>query len=434
MLQRLFILPFLLLLAAACQPTAEALPAPTVIPFATMTPGRLLRGPLPTVEAVPGGPGLANPATAVALANRPTPTPDYAYCPPAATTSLAAKPATGRDMADAITRFLTQGGAPATLESRLRSEWNALGEHGAVRADFDLTGEGAGDVIVTYAAPDEGGMLLILTCGDGRYGARYLFAGGDSAPQVIQVGDMTFDGVPEVLFAAPTCAGSRCRHTIQLVSWRGDLGRFVSLLASDITAEELPTVSDMDNDQIAEIVLQSTNRGDATTGPLRTGMTIYDWNGAAYVQSITQLDPPRFRIQVIHEADRALNRLNAHEAIPLYRLALENVDLQPWLNDEGPALESYARYRLLLAAAYTEDPGLLQAYQDILDRFPDSETAPVYVPLATTFWNAFQVTHNLRSACLEAHEFIETHPEALGLLNRYGERSPTATPESVCPF
>ena len=62
------------------------------------------------------------------------------------------------------------------------------------------------------------------------------------------------------------------------------------------------------DDQIAEIVLQFTNAGNATTGPLRTGMTIYDWNGAAYVQSITQLDPPRFRIQVIHEADRLLNR------------------------------------------------------------------------------------------------------------------------------
>ncbi|MFO7321605.1 MAG: hypothetical protein DIU68_007735 [Chloroflexota bacterium] len=432
---RLYIASLLLLLVAACQPAVEAPPAPTVIPFPTMTPGRLLRGALPTVEANANAAGLANPATAVALANRPTPTPDYSHCPPPATTSLPPLPDTGRAMAEAITRFLSEGGAPATLESRLRNDWDVLGENGLVRADFDLTGEGASDVIVAYQTPDEGGMLLILSCGDGRYVPRYQYAGGDSAPQIIQIGDMTFDNSPELLFVATTCeSGSRCRHNTELVTWSSQLGRFVSLLGSDIVAEVLPTVSDMDNDQIAEIVLQFTNAGNATTGPLRTGMTIYDWNGAAYVQSITQLDPPRFRIQVIHEADRLLNRLNAHDAIPLYRLALDDASLEPWLNDEGPVLESYALYRLLLAHAYLDDGGVLEAYQTILDRFPDTETAPVYAPLATAFWNAFQVTNNLRSACLEVHEFIQTRPEAVDLLNRYGERSPTATPQTICPF
>lgn len=432
---RLYIASLLLLLVAACQPAVEAPPAPTVIPFPTMTPGRLLRGALPTVEANANAAGLANPATAVALANRPTPTPDYSHCPPPATTSLPPLPDTGRAMAEAITRFLSEGGAPATLESRLRNDWDVLGENGLVRADFDLTGEGASDVIVAYQTPDEGGMLLILSCGDGRYVPRYQYAGGDSAPQIIQIGDMTFDNSPELLFVATTCeSGSRCRHNTELVTWSSQLGRFVSLLGSDIVAEVLPTVSDMDNDQIAEIVLQFTNAGNATTGPLRTGMTIYDWNGAAYVQSITQLDPPRFRIQVIQQADRNLANGNTNEAIALYELALQNTELRNWFNDDEAVLRSYALYRLITAYAFTENENLLPAFQSMQQNYPDPLNAPVYVQMATSFWNALQVTGNLRSACIEAQNIARSRADAINLLTRYRGQAPAYTAESLCPF
>ena len=100
---RLYSLLLLIALLVACQ--LDALPAvgPTVIPFPTMTPGQVLRGPLPTVPA--GGSisasGLSNPATAVALANRPTATPDYAACPPPAQGGLLPAPAVLRQRATA---------------------------------------------------------------------------------------------------------------------------------------------------------------------------------------------------------------------------------------------------------------------------------------------------------------------------------------------
>src|SRR5690606_14885761 len=113
-----------------------------------------------------------------------------------------------------------------------------------------------------------------------------------------------------------------CQYQNHLITWQSQLGRFVNLIDGEIESESLPAPSDVDNDQIAEIIVRMENGGNAETGPLRTGVNIWDWNGASYVQSITQLDPPRFRIQVIHEADRLLSRLNADEAISLYQLAL----------------------------------------------------------------------------------------------------------------
>jgi hypothetical protein len=50
------------------------------------------------------------------------------------------------------------------------------------------------------------------------------------------------------------------------------------------------------------------------------------------------------------------------------------------------------------------------------------------------FWNALQVTHNLHSACVEVQAIINAWPEAVGLLNRYGSRSPVYNASDLCPF
>jgi hypothetical protein len=429
----LYSLLLILVLVAACQPEVQAIMPPTAIPFPTMTPGQVVRGPLATAAPLDNS-IISNPATAVALANRPTATPNYADCPPSASASLPPVPLTGRDMVDAIDMYLTSGGDPAALEAVLRDDWAALSS-GAVRTDFDLTGEGTADIVVSLQTPDEGGMLVVFTCSDGRYTLRYQATYEGSAPQLVQVGDMNYDNLPELMFSSQRCeAADACSTTTQLITWRNDLGRFVSLLNGEIVSADAPTVEDMDADEVGEIVVRFTNPGSATTGPLRTGITIYDWNGASYVQSISQLDPPRFRIQVIHEADRALNRLNAQEAVPLYQLSLQSTSLEPWLNDEGPILQSYALYRLMLASAYVADGNTVDAFQQIIELYPDGENAPVYVPLAMTFWNAYQVTNNLRSACQEVKEFISARPEAVDLLNRYGSRSPIYTDTTLCPF
>ncbi len=93
-----------------------------------------------------------------------------------------------------------------------------------MRGDVDLTGEGTPEVIVTYTTPDEGGVLLIDGCIDGRYLTRYQAALGGATPQLLNVGDMNFNQIPEVLFTSQDCTRASCSFRTQIVTWDPDAG------------------------------------------------------------------------------------------------------------------------------------------------------------------------------------------------------------------
>lgn len=425
------LLLILLPILAACQTNSPAANAPTQVVFPTMTAGRVVEAPLSQSLGVPLD-GLSNPATAIALANRPTATPNYRTCPtPNDSISLDANaPTNARLMDDAIARFLSDGGTVAKLESTMRDQWNVLG---VVRADIDLTTEGTPEILITYTSPDEGGVLLIEGCIDGRYLTRYQAALGGATPEILSVVDMNFNSIPEVLFASRDCTAACVYHT-QMVTWNPERGRFINLLGGAITSDAVPTVQDIDSDQVSELIVRFDDDGSAQTGPLRTGYTVYDWNGTGYVQSVTQLNPPRFRIQMIFAADAAFAAQNMDEAISLYNLALSSGSLENWYNDDVETLKAYSLYKLLLAYSFTEDDKRLAAQQTIQQTYPDLAAAPPYAQMALDFWNAMQITNNLHSACLTVQEDTLARPEALTLLNRYGSRSPTYAAGDLCPF
>lgn len=434
MLSRPLIILALTLVLAACvaAPAADGAPAPA--PFPSITPGRLVVGLLPTVEPVSAD-QLFNPATAVALARRPTPTPDYAACPPPANPSLGNPPTSSRQAANAAAAFLSAGGAPQVLVALMQTEWGLLSEAVTVRTDTDLTGEGIPDVLVVIRLAGSGAALLALACANGRYAALHeVFA--DSPIQLLHAGDINLDARPDLLYAVEQCqpAGRACTYRLQLLSWERDTGSFVALMAAPINSPTLPVLADVDSDGILEVAIRLTDSGNAETGPLRTGLMVYDWDGVGYALSITQLDPPRFRVQVIHEADRSLLRQDIARAAEQYALALNDAGLRNWHSDDQVVLTAYALYRLLTAYAYTEDRRLLATYQELARLYPDPAAAPVYALLGEAFWRAFQTSNNLRSACAAVQDIIAQRPEALSLINRYGSRSPTYTATDLCPF
>lgn len=440
---RLFPL-MLLLLCAACQPSAPANLAPTVIPFPTMTPGRVVEAALPPSSGLLlDGAGLPNPATAIALANQPTATPNYRACPaPNSETRLPALPAvTARDAADAIEAFLNAGGTLVNLERGLTETWG--GQDGFVRGDLDFSGEGVPEAVISLATADEGGLMLILTCIDGRYATVYQAALADTsgvgsgAPSLIAAQDINYSGLPELIYTVRSCENGEdsCLYHTQIVTWNAERGRFNNLLSDAVLSEAAPTLEDIDQDRVSELIVRLDNPGDASTGPLRTGYTVYDWDGLIYTESVTQLNPPRFRIQVIHQADAAFESGAVDEAIALYDLALNSPSLEPWRGgDENAVLQTYTLYRLLLAYAFTQDARLVPTVQNILSSYPDVAASPIYIELAVTFWNAYQVTNNLNAGCLNVQNVIAARPEAVNLLNRYGSRSPTYTANDICPF
>lgn len=419
-----------------CQQQSTAPIQETVIPFPTVTPGQVIQGVLSTPNPV-GQSALVRLATLDAQNARITPTPSALSCPVGATIALPdERPPTTRQVVNTLLDYLSEGGQTIALLATLRRDWAILGEGGFVRADRDLTGEGETEVIVAFTSPeDETGVLIILGCLDGAYVAHYEQESDDETPpEITQIIDMNRDQRSDLLITFQACDvnGQNCNFQSELITWRADLGRFVSLLNADLISDEPPETIDFDNDEVLEIVIRLENDGNTTTGPLRTGTSIYDWNGSAYVPSIIQPDPPQYRIQVIHEADRYFNARDMTPAVELYLEALDNEDLDEWFDDEEAILRSYVYYRLMLALAFL-DQDVTAVYEAHRDEFTSELDTP-YLEMSTEFYEGSFDTVNLTTLCNIVNRVIRTRPDALALINRYGNRNPTYTAEDLCPF
>ena len=435
----LLLLPFIFL--AACQsappPVQEAGPV-----FPTMTAGVLLSGDL---GPPPDRSELQDsPATVIAEANRPTPTPNLAACPlgDPSVTLAAAAPGSAQAVAEAISVYLSAGGSLNGLESGLRDRWgmiNASEAGGFVRSDLDLTGEGTPEVLVSLITPDAGGALLIFSCVDRQILTRYAGLPDDGLrgepPRLLNSSDLNADGLPDLVFTSRACdEDDNCHYRTQIVTYDRLRGRFRNLLEGALSSDELPRLEDVDADRVTELIRPLTDDGDAASGPLRTGEAIYDWNGAIYVRSFTNEDPPRFWVQVVHEADAAFAAGDYANAALLYQQAASDTALENWQNDDSAILPAYALYRLLLLDSFTDDPRLIETQGRLLNAYPDLATAPVYAEMAMRYWATLQATDNLRSACDDVRAIMAARPEAVSLLNRYGSRSPTYTAALLCPF
>ncbi len=435
---------FLILIVSACQPQATFQSMPTEIPFPTMTAGSAFDGDLPSNDIIVGENLLANPATIEANVARPSPTPNLRSCPaPSGGLSLTVLPTVPADANQAIANFLTLGGTLTDLEDQLLNDWEVLGDEGYIRSDTDMTGEGTPDIIVAYTGPTDLGVLSIFTCSNGEYIPRYqIVSEGEAPPNLTWLGDINRNGLNDLVYSAYVCdEDDTCEYTTQIVAWERDRGRFVNLVDGRMDSFTIPNLNDIDNDEVAEIVLSLDNRGTSATGPLRTGVNIYDWNGSVYTLSIIQLDPPRYRIQLVHQADRLFGRLQAREAADLYLQSLdEEADLRYWFNNGETVLTAYTLYRLILTYTFSgdfdrrEDVILILEENYPIEADTDPARLPVYIEMAYAFLSGWDATNNLSNACQLVQGVIDSRPEAIELLNRYGSRSPQYTESDLCPF
>jgi hypothetical protein len=330
--------------------------------------------------------------------------------------------------------FLNAGGAPLILERALR-EWGVMtAEAGGMRADLDLTGEGVPEIILSYRSGDEG-ALLILGCVGGRVIDRYRAALTEQPPIIVSATDANLSGTRDLLFAARTCRPDGvCGYRAQMATWDASRGRFVNLISDPLFSPELPTLDDADGDRIAEIVVRFTATGDARTGPLRTGTTFWDWDGTSYRRALTRLDPPRYRIHVLHEADAAFEQRLYEDAVALYMRAADAPALESWMPDDADTLRAYALYRLLVTYTVSSDPRAGSVIARMRELYPDPTIAPSYAALAEAFQAAWEAARTPQAACAAARQAADTRLDAVGLLNRYGTESPVYTAFALCPF
>jgi hypothetical protein len=209
-------------------------------------------------------------------------------------------------------------------------------------------------------------------------------------------------------------------------------------------------------------------------GPWRRQTIVYMWNGANFVWHSQQYDPAIFRFEAIQDADTATRRGNLDAALADYRAAafssslrswswsewmqiVERIDVQkygmiypnakamPFDPIEYAQLTAYARYRIMLLYVlhgWDKDAGTV--YESLQKKFPPNSPGRPYVELATTFWNQYQGSHDIKLACDKAVDYAKAHPEILSPLGNcdvgkffcedHGLQSLRYEPESVCPF
>ncbi|MGB1285642.1 MAG: hypothetical protein ACPG7F_03825, partial [Aggregatilineales bacterium] len=119
----------LLLIITGCESLSTPA-APSAIPFPTMTVGQALQGNLTPIgfQGNANTENLSNPATAIALVEAPTATPDYGRCPADRDVEVTAEPLPQNlDTAgNAILRFLSGGGDLVALEDILLNQWQVF--------------------------------------------------------------------------------------------------------------------------------------------------------------------------------------------------------------------------------------------------------------------------------------------------------------------
>lgn len=433
---------------AACEafpvPPGEITPGLVLTP--TVTPGGVAllwlptEGP-PTATSTPPPPATpANPLAALALAGD-----TVAECPEPGNPPPPDPPASYAQYADVINDFLSQGGAMPFLVSILRT-WGAVGDDfGLVTDSYDLTGDGVYEVIIIVTDPlnvavsPQPGQLLVFGCHEGRYRLLYSsdYGPGYGMPTLLYVGDMNANQQPELVFFQERCQEGSCVQSAQVITWSPPNDGFITLNLDTVGAVGGRfSIQDLDGDGVLEIMIQGAGvASGVSAGPPRSSTTVWDWNGLNYVRALTRLDPPVYRIHVIHDADRALEAGNGEEAVRLYREVLENPRLGTWqVPNEAAMLRGYALFKLIVAYAYLENDAVLDAHATLMAEFQQGMPGYGYAVLGDAFWRAFQATNNLHTGCLAAAEAAAMHTETVLFLNSYGPGNRTYQIPDICPF
>ncbi len=440
-----------------------ARPTPTLAPFATATVGGRISVPLTTSTpaalsetspqlgqiVAPAATATAFAATvsaATAAAQMPFLPPqfDVGECPPRGNPPPPPPPASFSQYPEAISLYLSAGGATTVLEAALRA-WGAIREGAVVQSDTDLTGNGAPEIIVTAYDPSlyqagapSAGQLLIFGCVQRAYRLLYSTVHGaeNMLPVLHRVGDMNGDARAELVYSQRLCAASTCLTRVQILSWSELLGQFrpLNLLPIDATNGRIG-IGDPDGDGVLELFVTYNPPLDFNAAPPRRSTVYWDWDGAHYVQALIELEPAVYRIHALHDADQLFAAQNWRDAIRLYDRVRDDPNLLAWsaLN-EATMLRAYATLRKAYAQLAADQRRAANATLELLiAENPPATPAEGYALIGRTFLETFNRRRDLARACEAARGIAQARPETLSALNSYGAAR-RYTLEDLCPF
>lgn len=366
-----------------------------------------------------------------------------------------------------ILNFLNDFGV-TSLQKALQQTWNADLRDDVIK---DLTGDGVPEAIIPVTA------TYIFGCQGGEYKKiMELPPDGYSHPPVtMMIEDHNRNGIPELAFLLETL--SQGGHTYGVFEWNGQ--KFSNLIpaapsthpdSGGIWAEAGGKIhyEDIDHDSVQELVLNSGIPvwETYTSGlPWRNKTTYYKWNGNNFIPAKSEFTPPEFRFQAVQDGDLATNQEEYDTAFDLYQQAIFSDKLKDyspqirknlqevWMADiagdkpsptspptdptEYPRLAAYAYYRMIVLHIHlgeTEDATV--KYSTLQEKFPAGNPGHPYVEMASVFWDTYQSSKNMTTACGAAIQYAAEHLNILTVLGSdyHGQQNHIYTPADICPF
>jgi len=394
----------------------------------------LLSGCIEAVEQVPQH--TPGPTATGEVAALPPPT---ATAPPQPTpVPLAERPEGFEKYADTIVAYLNDSLGDEDGLRTMLEKWDGL-RHvtDLLRVDVDNDGDGELVMVVVDPSPDYGvdlrGDIFVVDKEEQEYSLAYS-AAGDSLlldPALIEIDDLNGDGHTEMAFSSTTCGAHTCFTTVYIVA--SGTGTYQDLTDGGIEMSYVdPSFADWDNDGVRELILHGGTIGSVGAGPQRERTEVYRWDGTAYVLLETLYDYSNYLYFKVLDANQALLDGNYDEAIALYREAIDNPELEVWMEEsERAELAAFSRYRLTLTYLLLGETASAEATRDeLLSVQPDN----IYAQVVTVFWDSHERDGDLEAACEQVSDFAAAHPESAEVLADYGYGNPTFTVEEVCPL
>lgn len=350
----------------------------------------------------------------------------------------------------------------------------------------DLTGDGVPELIAIST------VISVFGCVNGSY--QILGEFQDEAmfplpPRLVAIKDLNADGIPELVIRN---AAFHRESWVRVIGWDGK--SFRDLLPEDNYSEQSdrtnlvfswygdyfifwmiePKIAfkDLGHNGVPEIIISGGINMwyECRFGPWRDKSLIYAWNGSMFDLSGLELTPPSYRFQAVQDADRAALMENYTKALDLYQQVISNDQLKEWSPDnynkqdwtcrldtkdwptptpfpidfhEYPNLAAYARYRMLLLHAVMGQAKAAEVdYNLLVHNYPSGKDGFVYAELASAFWQNYQASKNIQSACQQAIQFAGNNEHEVFYYvgnidneeNWHGEQSHQYEPEDVCPF
>jgi hypothetical protein len=196
-----------------------------------------------------------------------------------------------------------------------------------------------------------------------------------------------------------------------------------------------------DGDAPIEIQAHKGVNGSIGAGPQRTEAQEWDWNGAQYVKTKTELSPVEYRIHAIYAADDAFNAGDYRKAIDWYSRAITDEALKDWLTESGgvnahdrDTLKAYARFRLLLIGLLRGDANAGDQLSTLTAEYPEGSPVHRTQQMAQLLWDKYQATKNWAETCAAVNLFANEEYQIIDDLGLFGYANRMYTSDDMCPI